>query len=330
MLERESPVCAGRTMVSSRRSEQFGFFDFHHNDSRAQVVGLPDLPGDSCPTSCSKPELFAFRMDVHLACTDECAVGKWIFTRCSKIHGTFEGSCSRIPFVQNWYNQAAVPFCNVDPMEWISCLFCLTRNWSMDIICYRPAKVSCNRAELSHGAMVMEFRWTSLKARNSWKKNVKNWNNQSNHGSENGAVVHFSMSRFVNFSASRSKRCPMSVVKLRRVYLKIGYPKIWGLIIICPYVSQQIAVNGGTISRMGLLEFSSGHQALLLHGGLMQVKEHEVTTNRVESQKVLESRPKGGGTKVSWRDVYWENMWRDLLSVIYWPELNYHSMLLTR
>ena len=170
MLERESPVCAGRTMVSSRRSEQFGFFDFHHNDSRAQVVGLPDLPGDSCPTSCSKPELFAFQMDVHLACTDERAVGKWIFTRCSKIHGTFEGSCSRIPFVQNWYNQAAVPFCNVDPMEWISCLFCLTRNWSMDIICYRPAKVSCNRAELSHGAMVMEFRWTSLKARNSWKK----------------------------------------------------------------------------------------------------------------------------------------------------------------
>ena len=89
------------------------------------------------------------------------------------------------------------------------------------------------------------------------------------------------------------------------------------MIIICPYVSQQIAVNGGTVSRMGLLEFSSGHQALLLHGGLMQVKEHEVTTNRVESQKVLESRPKGGGTKVSWRDVYWENMWRDLLSVIY-------------
>ena len=162
------------------------------------------------------------------------------------------------------------------------------------------------------------------------KKKCKNWNNQSNHGSENGAVVHFSMSRFVNFSASRSKRCPMSVVELRRVYLKIGYPKIWGSIIICPYVSQQIAVNGGTVSRMGLLEFSSGHQALLLHGGLMQVKEHEVTINRVESQKVLESRPKGGGTKVSWRDVYWENMWRDLLSVIYWPELNYHSMLLTR
>ena len=39
---------------------------------------------------------------------------------------------------------------------------------------------------------------------------------------------------------------------------------------------------------------------------------------------------KGKGTKASWarRDV-WENMWRDLLSDIFWTEQNYHSMLLT-
>jgi hypothetical protein len=38
------------------------------------------------------------------------------------------------------------------------------------------------------------------------------------------------------------------------------------------------------------------------------------------------------GMKASWvrRDVYWENMCRDLLSVSFWIEINYHLMLLTR
>ena len=137
-----------------------------------------------------------------------------------------------------------------------------------------------------------------------------NKKNQSSYGSENKAAVLLLMSRFVNFSVSRSKLCPMRAVELKNMGLS------GNRIPQDTRVDHHFPTNGHQWEYLGWVSLNFPVVTKRSCCTVAWRKWRNMKSS--ETKKPLEAT--GKGTKTSWarRDVCWENMRHDLFNSNDW------------